>query len=137
MIRLGLAGAGVALLAAGAAAWIARGGGGGDAPPVIPGDAGERILVEVLNGTQVDGLARETTRRLRAQGIDVVFFGSVRDSVWQTTEVIARRGDTVMAARVRDALAAGAVVLRPAPELLLDVTVILGMDAAPPGRLRP
>ncbi len=102
----------------------------------IPGE-GERIIVEVLNGTRVDGLARQTTRRLRAQGVDVVYFGSVRDSVWATTEVIARRGDTVRAARVRGALGVGEVSFRPAPELLLDVTVMLGLDAAPDGNLRP
>lgn len=106
----------------------------------IPGD-GDRITVEVLNGAAVDGLARETTRRLRARGIDVVYFGTARDSVWKTTEVIVRRGDTSVGRVVQTALGGGVVVERPDPRLLLDITVILGTDlggsSPDSGRLDP
>lgn len=93
----------------------------------IPGE-GDRITVEVLNGAAVDGLARETTRRLRARGIDVVYFGTAWDSVWKTTEILVRRGDTSGAEAVRAALGTGVVIQRPDSQRLLDFTVILGTD---------
>ena len=97
---------------------------------LVPGE-GERIVVEVLNGTHVDGLARAVTRRLRLQGIDVVYYGSARESVYTATQILVRRGDSVPARKLREALGVGRVLHRPAEELLLDLTVILGLDAAP------
>jgi hypothetical protein len=93
----------------------------------IPGE-GNRITVEVLNGTSVNGLARRVTRELRGRGIDVVYFGTT-DSA-DSTLVIARRGNTEAARVVRQALGLGAVTDTPSPQLLLDVTVVLGPDAA-------
>lgn len=89
------------------------------------------MMVEVLNGSRVDGLARAVTRRLRARGIDVVDYGSARESIYTVTQILTRRGDSVPAYAVRDVLGVGRVIDRPAPDLLLDVTVILGLDAAP------
>lgn len=94
----------------------------------IPGDR-DRITVEVLNGSGVDGLAASTTRALRREGIDVVFFGTAAQDTFATTLVLARSGDSVKAVRVRDALGFGLVGVAPAPHLLLDVSVILGRDA--------
>ncbi len=95
----------------------------------VPGDT-YTFAVEVLNGTTVNGLARQVTRALRREGIDVVFFGSADDDDVDTTMVIARRGDITAAGVVQEVLGFGAVVDDPAPQLLLDVTVILGRDAA-------
>lgn len=95
----------------------------------IPGET-DPILVEVLNGTTVDDLARDVTWSLRRSGIDVVYYGSAAQSDAEMTRVIARRGDTVVAARVREILGLGQVADEPAPDLLLDVTVVLGRDAA-------
>ncbi len=95
----------------------------------VPGDT-HTFAVEVLNGTTVNGLARRVTRALRREGIDVVFFGSADDNDVDTTMVIARRGDTTAAGIVQEMLGVGAVFDDPAPQLLLDVTVILGRDAA-------
>ena len=53
---------------------------------------GNRITVEVLNGTRRAGLARAATRVLRERGIDVVFFGNA-DPAADSTRVIVRRGD--------------------------------------------
>ena len=95
----------------------------------IPGE-GNRITVEVLNGTTVNGLARQVTRQLRRRGIDVVYFGSTASPDADSTLVIARRGDTAAAGIVRNALGVGTIIDEPSAQLLLDVTVVLGGDAA-------
>ncbi len=97
----------------------------------MPGEGGSRLMVEVLNGTTIDGLARGVTRRLRRQGIDVVYYGSATISDAESTFVIARGGDTTAAREVRDALGVGTVLNDPLAYLLLDVTVVLGRDADP------
>lgn len=102
----------------------------------IPGER-DRITVEVLNGTGIDGLARETTRRLRREGIDVVYFGDASEDPVESTRVLVRRGDSTAALRVRAALGRGSIVMERNAGLLLDVTVLLGTDLAPPVRLDP
>ena len=49
-------------------------------------------MVEVLNGTRRQGVARTATRMLRGTGLDVVFLGNA-DSAEASTRVIVRRGD--------------------------------------------
>ena len=88
------------------------------------------FVVEVLNGTTVNGLARQVTRTLRRAGIDVVYFGSAANDDVDTTVVIVRRGDITAAGVVQEVLGVGSIVLDPEPQLLLDVTVLLGRDAA-------
>ena len=83
---------------------------GGDRVPghaysIPSGD--DRIIVEVMNGTSRQGLARTAARVLRRQGIDVVFFGN--SPVVDSTLVIARRGDERRAAEVAKALGTGKV----------------------------
>lgn len=109
--------------------WTARESGESTFP--IPGEA-IRLQVEVLNGTDIDGLARRVTRFLRRRGIDVVFTGSGPGA--GSTMVIVRRGDTTAAFPVRDALGLGQITVDPDPQLLLDVTVLLGPDAIAIGR---
>ncbi|HEX9580409.1 MAG TPA: LytR C-terminal domain-containing protein [Gemmatimonadales bacterium] len=114
----------------GAAAWLVIG--GADAVPAalpIPG-VRDTIAVEVLNTTVVDGLAREATRRLRRAGLDVVSVGSDRGAAVDSTLILVRRGDLASGERVRLALGLGQVMMVPDPRLLLDVSVLLGPDAA-------
>ncbi len=128
VIVLGVAGAG----------WFFSGVSDASLPTLpIPGEGVNTFRVEVLNGTEETGLARDVTRSLRRQGIDVVYYGSVRDSVWLGTQILIRRGDSVAAVAVRDALGVGTVIEEPEPKLLLDVSVILGMDAVQRFRLDP
>jgi hypothetical protein len=103
--------------------------GAGETRLAIPG---ERVpyAVEVVNGTDVDGLARDITRLLRHQGIDVVSFGSASGGAVDSTLVQVRRGDTAAGLVVRKALGLGRVVFAPDSTLLVDVTVRLGRDAA-------
>jgi len=94
-------------------------------------------MVEVLNGSGETGLARETTRHLRREGIDVVSFGTASADTFQVTRLLVRRGDSAVGWRVRDALGAGALSLAPDPDLLLDVTVVLGADLVGVIRIPP
>lgn len=94
---------------------------------------GERVpyVVEVLNATGVDGLARAVTLRLRREGLDVVSYGTADSVGLDSTLLLVRRGDSAAGRAVRRALGAGRVILQPDPDLLLDVSVLLGRDAAP------
>jgi LytR cell envelope-related transcriptional attenuator len=95
-----------------------------------------RIIVEVLNGSGRNGLARLGARRLRRHGIDVVLFGNAISLV-DSTQVILRRGDRIRAGRVKDALGVGRIRETPDSLPLVDVTVILGPDFTPDEDGRP
>lgn len=98
-------------------------------PLNIPGEAGPRLTVEVLNTIGVDGLAGKVTAKLRHDGLDVVSFGSGGGDARTTTEILVRRGDSTLGARVRRSLGVGRVRVVPDSKLLLDVTVLVGADA--------
>jgi hypothetical protein len=95
-----------------------------------------RVMVEVLNGTRRQGVARTATRMLRGRGVDVVFLGNA-DSAESSTRVIARRGDTDRARYVAALLGAGKVVAEPDTFRRVDVSVILGDDFRPRLGLHP
>ncbi len=95
----------------------------------IPGEQGQ-VVVEVLNATAVDGLAREVARRLRRAGIDVVNYGSERDSTLDSTTIVIRRGDSTAAREVRQVLGLGRVRVERDPRLLVDASVLVGPDLA-------
>jgi len=95
----------------------------------IPGDEGPRVVVEVLNGTDIDGLARRVTRQLRLRGVDVVYFGSARPENRDTTQIYVRRGDGDEARRIQSLFGFGEIVSEPDSQLFLDVTIVLGNDA--------
>ncbi|HSE27001.1 MAG TPA: LytR C-terminal domain-containing protein [Gemmatimonadales bacterium] len=95
----------------------------------------ERVVVEVLNASGRDGLARRVTRELRSRGLDVVTFGNEPGA--DSTLVILRRGDGATAQAVRGALGQG--VIREELDTLrrVDVTVVLGADFRMEAELRP
>jgi hypothetical protein len=113
-----------------AVAWLVRSHRAARPPFPIPG---ERVSakVEVLNAVGIDGLAHDATLRLRARGVDVVFFGNAGIDTLTETRVVARRGNTALAREVQEALGVGVVEDVEDPRLLLDVTVLLGRDALP------
>jgi hypothetical protein len=116
--------------------WVSVSGGSSEAAPVVPGE-NDTSMVEVLNGTRVDGLARAATLRLRQAGIDVVYFGTAAQASVDTTLIMIRRGDSTAAIRVQDVIGAGRIVMDPDPSLLLDVSVLLGHDVARADRITP
>jgi len=102
---------------------------------VIPAVKG-RLMVEVLNGTRRQGVARTATRMLRAHGVDVVFLGNA-DSAEGLTRVIVRRGDPERAHTVAGVLGAGKIVVEPDTFRRVDVSVILGEDFRPTPGIHP
>jgi hypothetical protein len=103
--------------------------GDGDAR-TLPG--GTVIRIEVLNGAGAPGLARLATSRLRGGGFDVVFFGNAARFDHARSVVLDRTGDLAPARAVAAALGIDSVATVPEPDLLLDVSVILGADWPPP-----
>lgn len=103
----------------------------------VPGEGKQRITVEVLNASGVDGLARVATMHLRERGIDVVFYGTASIDTLRVTRILARQGDAAAAERVRDALEIGEIADEPDARLLLAVSVYLGRDAAAALGFRP
>jgi hypothetical protein len=89
----------------------------------IPSGA-DRVVVEVLNASGRDGLARRVTRELRSRGLDVVSFGNQPGI--DSTLVLLRR-------------ALGQGIVRTELDTLrrVDVTVVLGTDFRMEAELRP
>jgi len=105
----------------------------------IPGDSGDRILVEVLNASGKPGLARVGTRVLRQAGVDVVSFGNapVMSGPLDSTRILIRRGPASVGERIRRALRAGKIIVQPDSTRLLDASVLLGSDFRPRPELHP
>jgi calcineurin-like phosphoesterase len=95
----------------------------------------DRVVVEVLNASGRDGLARRVARQLRSRGLDVVNFGN--ESPSDSTRVLLRRGAPEAAEQVRGALGQGTVVVAPDTLRRVDVTVVLGADYLVQAELRP
>jgi len=92
-------------------------------------------VIEVLNGTARAGLARQVTRLLREEGVDVVYFGTADDRLDSTT-VFVRGGEQARGHEVARLLGTKRVVVSPDPKRRVDVSVVLGADyRLPKGRL--
>lgn len=133
--------AGVLVAVAGATAWIYanrawRGRDGGPAPSgvqrIVPTDT--RIRVEVLNGTNVRGLARRASLYLRDLGFDVVRFDQDTTSSRTTTLVLDRTSHPDWARMLSGALEGSRVEVRPDTSRYVDITVLLGADWRPPAK---
>src|SRR6266568_1075172 len=96
--------------------------------------APSRVTVEVLNASGKPGLAKAATRLLRQAGIDVLTFRNAPDSVGalDSTRILVRRGGSPVGERIRKALGTGRVAVEPDARRLLDASVLLGADFAPP-----
>ena len=92
-------------------------------------------MVEVLNGTDVSGLARVGARELRKAGFDVVYLATA--AAVDSTAVLVRRGEQEKGERVRKALGLGKVKVARDSTRHVDVTVILGPDFKGPPQIHP
>lgn len=111
-------------MAVAAILWFRR----GDKSPVVTlPKTTQTITVEVLNGTDRRGLARQVTRVLREEGVDVIYFGSAEDSS-HLTQILVRRGEKAKGEELRRLLGVGRVVSKPDSLRRLDLTLILGDD---------
>ncbi len=86
------------------------------------------IRVEVLNAAGARGLAKKVSWKLREMGFDVVFYGNAGDTLAKT--VVVERADTSCrnARLVAEAIGCKEITYEPDPDLLLEVTLILGKD---------
>ncbi|MBU6364585.1 MAG: LytR C-terminal domain-containing protein [Gemmatimonadetes bacterium] len=137
------------VMVAGLGPWIAtgmtmNGTGGSDTPANLPSDSlakapdGVRIRVHVTNASGVRGLARQATMHLRARGFDVVGIDTERGAPAMVTEVAVHAGPPEHGHRVRRALGAGGLVVRPDSTRYVEVRVRLGRDWKPSSQaLRP
>lgn len=98
--------------------------------PAILAEPADTIDVEVLNGSGIAGAARSATEYLRQQKFDVVYYGNASGPDRDSSVVLDRRGDPVIAGRVADALGIELVEIAIDTTLYLDATVILGRDWA-------
>jgi hypothetical protein len=113
------------------AAFLVAGARSAEEPGPRPWHEGDRVIVEVLNGSGRTGLARQVTRRLRLRGVDVIYFGNA-DALADTTVLLVRRGEVARGHEAARALEQG--IVRSAADSLrrVDVSIILGRDYEAP-----
>jgi hypothetical protein len=92
---------------------------------------GQRIRVEVINATNVHGLARHATEFLRDHGFDVVEVGTTAE-LRDSTLVLDRSQHPDWAGRIAAALGHARVEGRPDSSHYVDATVFLGASWRPP-----
>lgn len=97
-------------------------------PPPAPVEPVKKYQVEVLNGTGIKGLAQKLTDSLRAHGFDVVKTSNFESRDVSESFVINRSGKGEAAKRVAELLGIKKIVPQTTPDLMLDVTVVLGHD---------
>jgi hypothetical protein len=87
------------------------------------------VVVEVLNGCGVHGLAERVGDYLRNQGFDVIFVGNADDFGYVETLVVDRCGDRSKALAVAEALRRDTVIFQVGGAFFVDVSVVVGSDA--------
>lgn len=97
---------------------------------------GVRIRVRVVNGTEVNGLAKRATAVLRDHGFDVVEYESGRGKTPRTTTLVqTHTGHSDWSDRIVRVLGTGGTEVRPDSLLrYVDLTVLLGLDWKPPAQ---
>ena len=99
-----------------------------EAPELLPAaPAADRGRIEVLNASGRSGLARAATLQLRDAGFDVVYFGNAREDR-STSVVLDRVGKKAVADDAARALGIATVRTEQDSTLLLDASVIIGLD---------
>jgi hypothetical protein len=88
------------------------------------------IVIEVLNGCGIPGLAQKFTNFLRSEGFDVIYTGNAARTDYSSTQLIERVDDSEKTSEVN-----GVLMLHPQrlssdidPSLHVDLTLILGKD---------
>jgi hypothetical protein len=97
---------------------------------LLPGAApATRTRVQVLNGTGAIGVAQRVAQRLVPAGARVALSGNADSFAYAQTQIVFYdRSRQDVAARVRDALGTGKLVLSRRPLDVVDVTVVVGRD---------
>ena len=101
--------------------------GGAQAPDSV------RVRVQVLNATNITGLARRATMVLRDHGYDVVETGNTKGPL-DTTIVLDLTGHPEWAQRIAKLVAPARVQARRDTSRYLDIAVVLGTMWRPPSQ---
>ncbi len=104
---------------------------GESVPDVAVPALGDRIRVEVLNGSGVPGAAGRATELLRDDGFDVVHFGNESSFGRDSSLVLDRTQKDGALESVSESLGIGARRSDPDASFLVDITVLLGTDWNP------
>ena len=88
------------------------------------------VIVEVLNGCGLPGVAERVAERLRDGGFDVMFIGNADDFDYAGTLVVDRSGDRSKALAVARALGDASVICQMSSAAFVDATVVIGADLA-------
>ena len=86
------------------------------------------VIVEVLNGCGIRGIAEDVAQRLRNRGFDVMFVGNADDFGFKETLVVDRSGARDKAFTVAAALGVSGVIRQVRSSFFVDVTVVVGGD---------
>jgi hypothetical protein len=105
------------------------GDGGGGAGQPEAHDPSE-IRLQILNGTDVSGLAADTQVTLEEQGYRVVTVGDAQDKPVERTTISFKRDYRADARVLRDQLFADAQLETAAPDADAHITITLGTDYA-------
>jgi hypothetical protein len=88
------------------------------------------IRLQVLNGTDVAGLASDAAEVLEADGYDVATVDDAPSKPYAVTEIFFKRAFEADAGVLRDQYFQGAELQDTAPDAQVSITVILGEDYA-------
>jgi hypothetical protein len=131
--------AAIVLAAVGVLAWRATQSGAAGRETLAPEewDPLPRIVtVEVQNGGDRPGAARDAALRLRRARLDVVAWGNaplaLRDTATSMVRVLVRRGDTTGTGRIGEVFGAVEIVDAPDPRRLVDLSVIVPREIREP-----
>lgn len=87
------------------------------------------VTVEVLNGGDISGAARDAALRLRRGHLDVVGWSNapaaLRDTTVDVIRILVRRGDTTGTGRIAEVLGPTEVIDQPDERRLVDLTVVI------------
>jgi anionic cell wall polymer biosynthesis LytR-Cps2A-Psr (LCP) family protein len=88
------------------------------------------VAIEVLNGTNVGGLARRAANVFQSYGYDIVSVANADNADYQRTVVLDRKGRLEVAQRVANLIRCQRVYsrLEEIVDMSIDVTIILGTD---------
>ena len=99
-------------------------------PEAEPTHDPSEIALQVLNGTDVAGLAADAAEVLEADGYDVRTIDDAPSKPYAVTEIFFKRRFETDAGVLRDQYFQGAELQNTAPDAQVSITVILGEDYA-------
>lgn len=88
------------------------------------------IMVQILNGTDVQGLAEDTAGVLEDDGYDVQTIGDAQNKPYEISEIFFKRRFEADAQALAETYFPGAELKDTAPDADVSITVILGVDYA-------